>query len=72
MKGMIILFEELIYLVYCINNGFFNFLKWVVNEIKMLKLSGNVYIVIRYKCVVEVMDRIFWIVIDVLKNCVVF
>lgn len=69
---MIILFEELIYLVYCINKGFFNFLKWVVNEIKMLKLSGNVYIVIRYKCVVEVMDRIFWIVIDVLKNCVVF
>lgn len=69
---MIILFEELIYLVYCINNGFFNFLKWVVIEIKMLKLSGNVYIVIRYKCVVEVMDRIFWIVIDVLKNCVVF
>lgn len=69
---MIILFEELIYLVYCINNSFFNFLKWVVNEIKMLKLSGNVYIVIRYKCVVEVMDRIFWIVIDVLKNCVVF
>lgn len=69
---MIILFEELIYLVYCINNGFFNCLKWVVIEIKMLKLSGNVYIVIRYKCVVEVMDRIFWIVIDVLKNCVVF
>lgn len=69
---MIILFEELIYLVYYINNGFFNFLKWVVIEIKMLKLSGNVYIVIRYKCVVEVMDRIFWIVIDVLKNCVVF
>lgn len=59
MKGKIILFEELIYLVYCINNGFFNFLKRVVNEIKMLKLSGNVYIVIRYKCVVEVMDRIF-------------
>lgn len=70
-KGTIISFEELIYLVHCTNNGFPNFLKWVANEIKTLKPSGNVYTAIRYKCVVEVMDRISRTVTDAPKNCVV-